>query len=266
MSKLDSVPGLIQALQGEMTPKFLASRSPEGQPNVVPLVSILPADDQEDTLFFGNFLLRKTVKNLDLDPRVGILVITPDLKGWILTGDFIEWQKTGKYVEKQMNSSLLRYNAYTGIRNAGIIHVRDVLGGFKISKLQVAFDFFWTRFSNCKVSHIPDPAITIPHPVQVEFNRMVAVKVLAWIAEDGYPRIIPVLSLQPTGDRGLAGRVKPYGQHLPPANDKVAVNILTFEAISYQVKGTWAQDGSLGVIRAQEIYAGGPPKPGGRII
>ena len=64
MSLLAAQPGLLQALAGEMTPKFLATRSPDGVPNVVPCTSIMPADDVDDRLIFGNFLLRKSVDNL----------------------------------------------------------------------------------------------------------------------------------------------------------------------------------------------------------
>ena len=56
MAILEQEPGLLEALLGEMTPKFLATRSPDGVPNVVPCVSMTAAQDQEDILFFGNFL------------------------------------------------------------------------------------------------------------------------------------------------------------------------------------------------------------------
>jgi hypothetical protein len=197
MSILEKTPGLLDALKGEMTPKFLATRSSDGIPNVVPVVSILPADDQPDTLFFGNFLLRKSIVNLEQNTHVGILVITADLKGWILTGEFIEWQRTGRYVERQMSGSLLRYNAYTGVRNAGIIRVKAVLGSFHISKLQVASDFLTTRIKGLqKQTHTADSR-PVPLSVRTEFERMAAVKVMAWIDADGYPRVIPILSLQP---------------------------------------------------------------------
>ena len=73
MAILEAEGGLLEALSGEMTPKFLATRSADGVPNVVPCISLLPADDQDDTLFFGNFLLRKSIKNLEEDPRLAIL-------------------------------------------------------------------------------------------------------------------------------------------------------------------------------------------------
>jgi len=263
MSILDQSPGLLDALRGEMTPKFLATRQASGIPNVVPCVSMLPADDQPDTVFFGNFLLRKSIKNLQQDARVGILVITPELRGWRLTGDFVEFQRTGPYVDRQMSSSLLRYNAYTGVRNAGVIRVRSVERSFAISKLQVAMDYALARLA----ALVPrgDGGIVIPLAVRREFARMVAVKVLAWVEADGYPEVIPMLSLQPAGEKGLVCWQGSYRLPSPPAATLVAANILTFEAISYQAKGRWSADGRTGVIAVQEIYAGGPPYPGGRV-
>jgi len=264
MHLLRETPGLLDALKGEMTPKFLATRSSKGVPNVVPVVSILPADDQPDTLFFGNFLLRKSIKNLEEDTRVGILVITQVLQGWILKGDFFGFQRTGPYVDKQMSSSLLRYNAYTGIRNAGVIRVRSVEEAFRISKLQVAKDYLLARLAAMLGSGSKDGGVEMPLPVRQEFAKMAAVKVLTWVGEDSYPVVVPALSLQPAS-RGSLVCWKGAQVQEPKQDAFVASNILTFEAISYQVKGHWASSGNVGTVQIQEIYAGGPPIPGGRL-
>ncbi len=267
MSILNQEPELLNALNGEMTPKFMATRNPEGIPNVVPCVSILPADDKPDTLFFGNFLLRKSIKNLESDHRAAVLVITQDLEGWLLKCDFEEFQRTGAYVDRQMSSNLLRYNAYTGIRNAGVMRVLSVEGRFSISKIKVLLDYLRAKIKTFRVSEDPKDldTIKIPLPTRREFARMVAVKVLAWIGEDGYPTIIPALSLQPAGDRILVGYLGGNDLPKPPPQVKVATNILTFEAISYQAKGQWQPSGNGGALRVQEVYAGGPPYPGGRV-
>ena len=201
-----------------------------------------------------------------------MLVITEDLDGWILRGDFVEFQRTGPYVDRQMSSDLLRYNAYTGIRNAGVLRVRSLEGSFSISKLQVARDFALARLASLrgnirKISENPlgSEVTTIPLPTRREFARMAAVKVLAWIEQDGYPVVIPALSLQPVGEHGLAGRLEIRGLPAPSPGAQVAANILTFEAISYQAKGRWYPFGSSGVLQVQEVYAGGPPYPGGRV-
>jgi hypothetical protein len=264
MSHLERTPGLMEALKGEMTPKFLATRSTEGVPNVVPVVSILPADDQPDLLFFGNFLLRKSIHNLQEDPRVGILVMTQQLNGWLLKGDFLEFQRTGPYVDKQMNSALLRYNPYTGIRNAGLIRVSAVTGSFRISKLQVALDYFLTKLGVRGKPASSEGTVAMPLPARREFAKMVAVKVLAWLGEDGYPVVVPMLSLQPVGEQTLVGRTNSR-LPAPPSNVPAAANILTFEAVSYQAKGSWTSKGRTGRLLLEEVYAGGPPIPGGRV-
>ncbi len=270
MPILEQHPGLLDALRGEMTPKFLATRSAVGAPNVVPCISLQPADDhqgdlgQPDTVFFGNFLLRKSIVNLKEDSRVGILVITPELNGWILKCDFVEFQRTGAYVEKVMSGSLLRYNAYTGIRDAGVIRVRSVENTFAISKMQVMSDYLRARFAGIiKPGHTGD-GVMMPRQVQHEFAKMVAVKVLAWIGDDGYPMIVPTLSMQPAGAENLICRPLPTLPH-PPTETQVATNILTFEAISYQAKGKWNLRGDIGKLRVQQVYAGGPPLPGKRV-
>jgi hypothetical protein len=264
MSILEHAPGLIEALKGEMTPKFLGTRNPEGAPNVVPVISTLPADDKPDTLFFGNFLLRKTIQNLEQDRRMGILVITPQLHGWMLQADFEEFQRTGPYVDQQMASSLLRYNAYTGIRNAGVIHVRSVQESFRIPKLLVLKDFLLARLARIGRTTPGLEGAAIPLPVRQEFEKMAAVKVLCWVGEDGYPVVVPALSLQPSGRQSL---ICWKGMRLPepPQGAPVAANILTAEAVSYQIKGRWAGSGRTGTIETHEFYAGGPPIPGGRL-
>lgn len=268
MSLLEQTPGILTALKGAMTPKFLATRSLEGVPNIVPCISLLPAEDQPDTLFFGNFLLRKSIKNLEEDKRTAILVITPELQGWILKGDFIEFQRTGPYVEQQKSSPLLRYNAYTGIRNAGLVRVLSIEGSFALSKLQVMKDYLLARLTGFLKGHnqagLSDKGIIIPLAVQRELARMAAVKVIAWIGPDGYPQAIPALSLQPVGEKTLVCWKK-VGFSWPPSDTQVAANLLTSEALSYQIKGSWSQSRGLGLIGVREIYAGGPPYPGGRI-
>jgi hypothetical protein len=275
MAVLADARGLLAALRGEKTPRFLATRSPEAEPNVVPCLSLIPDDDdQADILCFGNFLLRKSIKNLERDARVGILVMTPELHGWILTGDFLEFQRTGPYVERQNSARMLRYNAYSGVRNAGLIRVRSVEAAFTLSRLQVAKDFALARLA--ALGGMPrrgtardEDGVQVPLPVRREFARMAAIKVLAWVRADGYPLIVPALSLQPKGEREMVGRfhdrLGTCPQPLPPTGAPVAINVLTAEAISYQAKGRWEQSGKTGTIRVQAIYAGGPPLPGGRV-
>lgn len=271
MSLLTSYPGLLEALSHEMTPKFLATRSPDGVPNVVPCTSLMPAGDVEDRLIFGNFLLRKSVRNLDADPRVGILVMTTDLVGWVLRGDFAGWQRTGPYVDRIMSTDLLRYNAYTGIRNAGIVTVREVSGHFRLSRLRVLADYLLARLA-ARHPAPPGEGVEMPLPVREGFRPITAVRVLAFLDGEGYPRIAPVLSLQPAGERALACAGGPDGELLAelPVGAPVAACLLTLDIVSFQAKGRWLGGRRLlgvptGRMAVTAVYAGGPPIPGRQV-
>jgi len=267
-----------------MTPKFLATRSAASVPNVVPCTSIMPAGDAEehirDRLIFGNFLLRKSVENLDEDPRVGILVITTDLEGWMLQGDFQGWQRAGAYVDRLNSTDLLRYNAYTGIRNAGIIEVRSVMRHFRISKLRVLADFALARAA--RVAGVgPEQvgsgrplqsSVAMPPGVQEKVSPMTAVRVLAYLDDEGYPLAVPVLSLQPAGESALicaeglsADLLEPL-----PTGTPVAANLLTLDIVSFQAKGQWLGSRRflgtpIGAMVVTSVFAGGPPIPGRQV-
>lgn len=272
MPILSRHPALFEALKGEMVPKFLATRSADGIPNVVPCTSLMPAGDVEDWLIFGNFLLRKSVNNLDSDPRVGILVATPDLEGWILQGEFLGWQRTGPYVDAVMSTNLLRYNAYTGVRNVGIIQVRSLRRAFRISRPRVLGEYLLARLAGPLFSR-SDGAVPMPLPVQRGFRALTALRVLAFLDDEGVPLAAPVLSLRPVGSRILAGAcgvATDWLENLPPGTP-VAASLLTLDIVSFQAKGLWlgvrrVLGWPVGGMRVTEVYAGGPPIPGGRVM
>ena len=271
MSIIESQPGLMQALSDEMTPKFLATRSADGIPNIVPCTSTMPAGDVEDRLIFGNFLLRKSVGNLDSDPRLGILVITTDLEGWVLQGDFVGWQRAGAYVDRLNNTELLRYNAYTGVRNAGIIQVQAVLHHFRLSKMRILADYLLARAAARPPAEL-DEVTTMPLPVREKFSPISAVRILAFLDGAGYPVTAPALSLQPAGDSALvcaeglaSGLLEPLA-----AGDSIAASLLTLDIVSFQAKGRWLGRRRLlgapvGTMSVTAVYAGGPPIPGRQV-
>ncbi len=261
-----TLPGpIIEALAGERTPKFLATLDAEGVPNVVPVISLQAAD--ESTIIFGEFMIWKTRRNLEVNPRVCVAVMTTR-QGWVVKGDFLEFQRSGPYFDQIMSADSYRYNAYAGIRNAGVIQARSLERSFTVSSRSVLVDTARARWL-ARRERLPERSwVALPPPVREKFSRLRAAKFLAYRDDDGYPNIVPALSLRPAGSHTLvfSGAV---AAELSPGT-RVAASVLTFEPLAYQIKGEIAAvERSLGqpaaVVAVQEVYTACPPLPGERI-
>jgi len=263
-------PPIVEALAGRATPKFLATLDANGAPNVVPILSLEAADAR--TIIFGELMIWKTRRNLEVNPRVCVTVLSPALRGWVIKGDFLEFQPSGPHFDHIMASDAFRYNAYAGIRNAGVIQVLEVADSFVLSRNALLADMLRSRWAARRLRR-RDDGVALPAPVREKFGRLQAAKLLAYLGEDGYPVAVPVLSLVPAGRGSLVmagGSAAAALAGLRPGA-RVAVSVLTFEPLAYQVKGEFlGTERSLGrpagLIRVDEVYSASPPLPGKRIV
>ncbi len=253
-----------------MLPKFLATVSSEGTPNIVPIISIEAADPEP--LIFAELMIWKTRKNLEENPRVAAAVMTRDLRAWVVKGDFEGFQKKGKYYERLSGSELFRYNAYTGIRSAAVIRIKEVLPIIFMPKLKLLGDLIKTRILSLRAGSQFQGKREMSVPVSEKFRRLMAAKFLAYTDTDGYPGIIPLMSLFPVDGGGLIFGTSISGETIGKltTSEKVAASVITSEPVAYQVKGSfqgikryWGI--KVGVIDVDELYSASPPLPGERI-
>ncbi len=257
-----------RALAGMRTPKFLATRDANGVPNVVPVLSLEAAD--EKTVIFAEMMIWKTRRNLEADPRVAIMVLAPDLTGWTIKGRFAEFQTTGPHFERVRAGENFRYNAYGGVRSAGVIHVEGVTRTFKHSQVGVLLDGARSRWFARRLGRDGTGREIMPAQVRDKFGRLQAAKSLAFLEDDGHPDCLPALSLAPAGPArlvfgGAANDIAPLAPGSP-----IAAAVLSLEPVAYQVKGEFAGLRSslgrrLGVIDVREAYSASPPLPGKRL-
>ena len=107
---------------------------------------------------------------------------------------------------------MLRYNAYTGIRNAGIIKVRTVLRHFRIPKLRVLVDYLLARAAARQYPTLSEVEVAITLPGGVGAKQAAPLLVCA----EG-----------------------PSADLLESLSDRapVAACLLTFDVVSFQAKG-----------------------------
>ncbi len=262
-------PGAMNALSGPVTPRFLATRDAQGIPNIVPVLSLEAADEQ--TVIFGEIMIWKTRRNLEADARVSILVLSPDLQGWTVRGRFVEFQCTGRYFDHIMESENIRYNAYSGIRSAGVIQVLGVARTFKLSQAGLLIDSARGRWLARALRRNSSEGGAMPLQVREKFSRLRAAKTAAFLDAGGHPDCLPALPLVPAGPARLVwgGRTLEGLADLTPGS-QMAVAVITPEPVAYQVKGEFAGwrrslGRRLGVIDVREAYSACPPLPGKRL-
>ena len=253
----------------EEVAKFLATTSAEGDPNVALIVSQVPVG--LDRLVFGEFMMVKTRKNLDENPRVASLAVTEKLEMAGFKAEVVDWVQSGPYIDRINNIEFFRYNAYAGIHNAAVMVVRDILPlPTRVSYPAFVRDFVMVRAAGgCR----DEGGVEIPGPVADKLNGIMVVKVLAFQGEDGYPGIVPVFAARTCAKGMVRFKVTGYNRSLErldlPA--RVAINVLTMDLLTYQVKGELlrfekARGVLTGVVRVDEVYSSIPPLVGERIV
>jgi hypothetical protein len=253
----------------EMAAKFLATRNGDGKVNLAAIVSLQPpADGRDDRLIFGEFLMWKSRANLEQDSRVGAAVVNLKLRMASLTGDFRGFERKGTYMDQINSSRLFMYNAYTGVRQAGIVDVREVGPVRRASYSRVMVDLLALQLKRLFASKDGQVKGVIPPIVRQKFATPTSVKALAVIGSDGYPRVYPVMSVASWGKDGLLIKVSGYNRELCdlPSLVEAACCVLTMNAISYQVKGKLEKAGrNFLKLRAEEVYSSSPPLAGEKI-
>jgi len=115
---------------------------------------------------------------------------------------------------------------------------------------------------------------------------MMAVRVLTVLDGEGYPLVMPMLSLQRVDVAATIDSPRRAQQAAPllvcaegpsadlleslPDGAPVAACLLTFDVVSFQAKGKWLGSrhflgAPVGAMAVTSVYAGGPPIPGRRV-
>ena len=263
-AKLD--PRAVRVLSELRAPKFLATRDADGVPNVVPVLSLEAVDER--TIVFGEMMIWKTRRNLEVDPRVSILVLSPDLRAWTVRGRFMGFRRSGPYFDHIASKESARYNPYGSYRSAGVIEVLGVSRTSHFSQLSLLLDTARCRLLARGLSRDGRTLPAMPLQVEEKFGRLKAAKALAVVDATGHPDCLAGLPLATAG-RGclvFGGAAARDLSGLAPGT-AMAAAVLTLEPVAYQVKGTFAGlhrslGQALGVIDVREAYSACPPLPG----
>lgn len=258
-------------LAGELSPKFLATLSTEGEPNVVPLLSLTPLEPellgQPGLVGFAEFMMWKTKANLQSTGRAGILALDAKLNYFTASGTLRGFEVAGPLFDRLANVEMFRYNPYNGIRAAGSIALGAITGDGRIATAALLLAHLRGGRLARAAASLPSPSATsapadpMPDRVAEKFGRLKALKAIAWPDGAGGVAVRPAIGVAPIGGRALVV-ADPAVAAAVPDGSRVALAVITLEPIAYQVKGiARRRPGSL-LVEVTEAYTATPPVPG----
>jgi hypothetical protein len=222
-----------------------------------------------NTIIYGDFLTEKTRMNLNNgNTQMSILVLTVGLDSWLIKANFESYHWNDEYYEFIAQTPLFRYNQYTNARRAGVAEAIWTSKKYGISKISVLSSFIKTKMAKGKVPIESTIEGNMPGNIYKLFSKMAAVKILAFIDDDGYPAAFPEFGMLPVSANTIVvkrNQEKQRGYSLRE-DQRVAISLVSLEPAAFQMKGTFHEiNDSTGYVVLDRVYACSLPRPGVRV-
>lgn len=256
----------MQAFGADAKVALLATVDPDGRPHVTLITSIHARTPTE--LMFGQFCEGRSKDNVRRDPRAGVFVMTPDLRLWRCTALWTHAAQHGEEYELYNRKPMFRYNAYVGIHT---IHYFDLVSVSPVEQASRAGLGLAALKAGCGRRLLPahgNGRILTPWAVR-HLSRAATLTFVAFVARDGFPRIVPLVPCPPLGSTRLA--VFPGRRHVEMADLRPGTMLacygLNLGMESVLVSGPVAElrrvaGMRVAVIDIDQIYNSMPPQHG----
>ena len=180
---------------------LVASVNPDGLPHITLITSIGAAGPKQ--VILGEFCKGSSKSQIQKNPKIGFLVMTMDRKMWRGHARWTHLREEGPEDEKYNDLPMFRYNAYFGINTVHYLDLIDARGPDGLPLPQIILSSLMTKIARGGVISKSEDRILTTFGEDL-FNRLDALKFIAYIREDGYPEIVPLLQCQAAGSRRLA--------------------------------------------------------------
>jgi hypothetical protein len=255
----------IKSFEPEMKVGLLATINEEGLPHVTLLSSLCASSPTE--LVFGQFSEGLSKVNVRKNPKTGFLILTLDRNNWRGKANFTHTERSGKEFDIFNNMPMFRYNAYFGIHTVYYFDLMEQYGKEPLpmgSVVQAALKTMLAKMLSPKKRR----ADILNLWTRQLIDKISNLKFLAYIAEDGYPTVIPVIQAQTSGTENVIFAASAFKEDIKaiPANTTVAIFCMSFDMEDVLLRGTYQGIKRIGGVQCGSIivdwvYSPMPPKP-----
>jgi hypothetical protein len=244
---------------------ILATINPKGQPHLS-LISSLQACGPRQ-MVWGQFTEGLSKQYIHENPKTGFLIMSLDKELWRGKALFTHTAASGQEYDLYNRIPMFRYNAYFGIHT---VYYMDLLSHSGRQALQMnavvraALETMLARSISRKSHGVP----ALNTWTQNFFNKLDHLKFLAYIDDDGYPVVIPVIQAQAAGAGRILFSISAYKNDLSSISTGASVALfgMSLKMQDVLVRGTYRgirRFGLLpcGVLDVDWVYNSMPPKP-----
>ena len=256
----------IKSFEPESKIGLLATINEKGLPHLT-LITTLQANGAKE-LVWGQFSEGKSKENVLKYPKTAFLIMTLDKNLWRGKAVWRESKKEGPEYVRFNKLPMWRYNSYFGLHT---IHYMDLVETTEKSALPITgivLSTLLTKFSKGAAKTQKDKNPMNQWTLQL-LNKLGSLKFLSYVAEDGFPVIIPLLQCQAADNNRVVFHPGTYTNELLSLKEgtDVAILGLTLEMQDVLVRGKFTgfrkfQAIKLGSIEVDWVYNSMPPLTG----
>jgi hypothetical protein len=256
----------IRETQPELKIGLLATVTEEGLPHVTMLSTLMAYSSSG--LCFGQFTEGMSKQHILDHPQVGFLVMSLDRKMWRGNAAYTHHSKVGPEFDYYNNIPMFRYNAYFGVHTVYYLDLISHTGKSPLPMMRVVYAAVQTLLARTLGGKLARLNV-INHWTSQFLNKLDNLKFLAYIAEDGFPQIIPAIQAQSFDAQHVIFSTSLYKDELeriPPGAD-LCVFGLSLDMEDVLLRGNFLgiqrKSGvQVGLVEINWVYNPMPPVPG----
>ena len=255
----------MKSFEPEMKVGLLATINEEGLPHLT-LISTLRASTPTEVVW-GQFSEGLSKVNIRKNPKTGFLIMTLDRNLWRGKTNFTHIERSGKEFDILNNTPMFRYNAYFGIHTVYYMDLVEQYGKEPLPMGSVVLGAIKTIMAKTLSAKKGENDVVNLWTRQL-IDKMTNLKFLAYVAEDGYPVIIPVIQAQSFGSEHVIFSASVFGEDIKaiPRNAPVAFFCMSFDMEDVLLRGVFEGTQRIGGVRCGSasinwVYNSMPPKP-----
>ncbi|MDO9514545.1 MAG: pyridoxamine 5'-phosphate oxidase family protein [Syntrophales bacterium] len=245
---------------------LIATINPEGLPHIT-LITALQAKTPSQ-IIWAQFSEGMSKKNVRANPRTAFLIMTLDKALWRGKATWKSSAREGEDYEMFNGKPMFRYNSYFGIHTVHYMDLVETYGREGLPLAHIAAASLLTMAARSGARTGAESPILKPWG-EALFNGLSSLKFIAWVGEDGFPNLTPLLQCRASDSRRLVFSTAAYGRELKAIKEgsPVAVFGLTMDMEDILIRGIFTGFGRyrgirLGAIDIGWVYNSMPPTPG----